>query len=191
LFLTVSALVDARADSQAVRLLNGKARELAAAGNVRRELLRLIVLILLLSIVVPELFDDAEIALSPFVVALMAITIVLLVSTILDAKDRRAMTAVVAADLLNAGVSALQRIEEKLDQNTEISQQASDHADAAYHEANDVNNKIARQGDALLQQGEDRAAAFELAQRVEGTVDATASQVSDIHDATVSDEGAA
>ena len=150
LVLTVSAFVDARADSQAVKLLNGKARELAAAGNVRREVLRIVVLVLLLSIVAPGLFDDSEIPLSPFVIALMAIPIVLLVSTIYDARDRRAMTVIVAADLLSEGVTTLKRIEDKLDANTEISQAASEHADAAYHEANSVNEKIAAQGAALL-----------------------------------------
>jgi hypothetical protein len=191
LFLTLSALVDARADSVAVKLLNGKARELAAAGNVRREVLRLLVLVLLLSIVLPELFDDDEVALSPFVLALMAIPIVLLISTIYDAKDRRAMTAVVAADLLNAGTSALQRIEEKLDANTEISQGAREDAHVAVEVANTVNEKIAHLNEALVSQGVDRAAQADLAARVEATVDTTASQVSDIHDVTVPGAGAA
>jgi hypothetical protein len=155
--LTLSALVDARADSQAVKLLNGQARELAAAGNVRREALRIVVLLLLLSIVVPGLHVDREIPLSPLVVALMGIPLVLLASTVFDSKDRRAMTAVVAADLLTAGNDHLQRIEDKLDRNTQISQEASEHADAAYHEANDVNNKIASQGLELVDQGKARA----------------------------------
>lgn len=176
--LTFSALVDARADSAAVKLLNGKARELAATGNVRREALRLVVLGLLLSIAGPGLLSDQEVRLSPFVVDLMAIPIVLLVSTILDARDRRAMTAVVAADLLAAGASALERIEQKIDRNTTISQEASDHADRAYHEANSVNEKISRNTEAIRQQGEDAA---EDREGLGSTIDDTHDKVVDLH----------
>lgn len=44
-----------------------------------------------------------------------------------------------------------------IEDNTRISQEASDNADAAYHEANTINQKLAAQGDALIQQGVDRA----------------------------------
>jgi len=75
---------------------------------------------------------------------------------------------------------------------TQISQQASDHADAAFHEANSVNQKIAVQGEAIIAQGEERRAdraedlartlAMEqVANHVEATGDATAEKVEDIH----------
>jgi len=44
------------------------------------------------------------------------------------------------------------RIEEALTDNTRISQEASNHADAAYHEANTVNEKLAAQGREILEQ---------------------------------------
>jgi hypothetical protein len=169
LFLTFSALVDARADSAAVRLLNGKARELAAAGNVRREVLRIVVLLLLLVIALPGLFSDTEVRLTAPVLALIAIPLVLLHSTILDARDRRAMTVVVTADLLHAHSTALDRIEEKLNQDLTL------------------NHAIHAQTVANFAQGEERA---ETADRVEGTVDSTATQVDEIHEATVHGEQA-
>jgi len=179
--LTLSALVDARADREAVKLLNGHARELAASGIVRREWIRLIVQMLLLAVAIPGVVSDREIVLTLPIAALMAVPCLLLLSSFLDARDRKALTVLVAADLLAGTTSELAAIRADIAENTRISQEASDHADKAYHEANDVNNKIARQGAALVQQGEDRASA---AARLEGTVDATAGQVSDLHAGT-------
>ena len=153
--LTLSSFVDARADREAVRLLNGHARELAATGLVRREGFRLAVQLLLLAIAVPGVFVDREIALSPVVAALMAIALILLASSYFDARDRKAMTVLVAAELLVEATTRFDRLEAQLAQNTEISQQASEHADAAYKEANDVNRKIASQGAVIIEQGED------------------------------------
>jgi hypothetical protein len=69
---------------------------------------------------------------------------------------------------------AMLRLEAKLDANTAISQEASDHADAAYHEANSVNSKIAAAETAILAQNDDRSA-----DRAEAKI--TAGQVDDIH----------
>lgn len=99
LLLTVGALADARADQSAVKLLNGSARELAARGIVRREWFRLAVQALLLSFVLPVLFP-AQIARGSFTGILLAIALVLLASTLLDARDRRRMIVLIAGETL-------------------------------------------------------------------------------------------
>jgi hypothetical protein len=203
--LTAAALLDALADKRAVVALNGHARELIATGVVRRESLRLVVQGFLLAIIVPGLFDDRPTPLNFFVVILMAIPVVLLLSSVLDARDRRAMTVLVAADLLHDRADSFKRIEtlitkttgslrKDIAENTVVSQQASDHADRAYHEANSVNEKIALQGEAITKAGEqrdadirdratDRAADAKLVSRVETTIDDTHEKVADLHDA--------
>jgi hypothetical protein len=184
LVFVVNALFDARADRRAVRLLNGKARELAATGIVRRELTRVIKVALLLSVAVPGLFfADGQVRPEPLrvypIVALMAIALLLLVQSFWDARDRKAMTVLVTAEALVTKTDAFSELKGMLADNTRISQEASDHADKAYHEANDVNNKIARQGAALVEQGEARAAA---AAETEAKVDRTEGMVTDLHD---------
>lgn len=123
--LTLSALVDARADQAAVRSLNGKARELAAGAIVRRESFRLIVQTLFLALVIPGIFVRSAEERPYFMVILMAAAVVLLVSSLLDARDRRAMTILVTAEVFSHSSDALARIEDKLDENTRISQEAS------------------------------------------------------------------
>lgn len=88
LFLTVYALVDARADERAVRALNGEAREIVTEGNVRRETFRVILQVQLLFVALPGLFSDREATLNPIVLVLMSIPVVLLLATIFDARDR-------------------------------------------------------------------------------------------------------
>jgi hypothetical protein len=193
LVLTLSALADARADQAAVKLLNGHAREVAAAGIVRREALRLLMQLLLLAIVIPRLFVEGDTPATVGVVVVMLIPLILLVSSLLDARDRKAMTIVVAADVSSDSARSRIRMEdltrEILDAiaaNTEISQKASDSADAAYHEANSVNEKIKLQGDELVIQGkailDDRAKRTSDSERMEGTVDDTHDKVVDLHD---------
>lgn len=133
LVLTLSALMDALADRTAVRLLNGRARELAASGIVRREALRVVVQVLLLAAVLPAV---APVTPHLTIGALMAVPVVLVASSILDARDRRRATILVAADILADRVSAMSRLED-------------------------------------------------AAADVKATVDETAAQVHDIHDATV------
>jgi hypothetical protein len=157
LVLTIVAFFDARADREAVRLLNGKARELAATGLLWREALRIVVLALLLFVALPGLFVDREAQLTPSVVGLVLVPVVLFIQSFRDRMDRKRMTALVAAEILIDRNGTLHRIEEAIARNTEISQAASDLADAAYKEANTINNKLAQQAEALIQQGEDRA----------------------------------
>lgn len=182
LALTLSALVDALADQTAVRLLNGHAREMAAGATVRRESFRVAVQGLLLVAVIPAVFDlDPQLTIA----ALMAVPVVLVVSSILDARDRRRSTILVAADIIAERVSAMARLEDAVAENTHLTVLAGQHADHAYREANSVNEKIATQGEAIISQGEAQAQASESSKRVEATVDETAAQVQDIHDATV------
>lgn len=189
--LTCVAIVEARADETAVKLLNGHARELAAKGIVRREWVRLYVQFVFLVIAIPSLVTvGGERSLLGYVIIglLMSAAVALLFSTIKDRRDRQLMTVLVTADLVNKQETSLARIESKLDRNTEISQEASEHADAAYHEANDVNAKIARQGAALVAQGIIQAdmadAADTSAAAMKLTVDETHRQVSDLHEGT-------
>lgn len=95
LALTVLALVDARADARTVSALNGKAREIVTAGNVRREALRVIAQALLLLLGVPALLSERDVGLSPFVLQLIALALVMLLSTALDARDRSLLTEAV------------------------------------------------------------------------------------------------
>lgn len=183
--LTLTALVEARADRAAVKILNGHARELAADSIVRREAIRVVVQLLLLSVAVPGLFVDRPIVFTPAVGALMAVPVLILISSFLDARDRKSLTVLVAADLLADTTNELAAIRADIAENTEVSREAVVEARRAYHEANSLNEKIAVQGEALVAQGEDRAIAAEDAKRVEATIEETSEKVDDIHHATV------
>ena len=93
LALTSIAHADAMANRDAVRLLNGKAREIAAGGDVRRERFRIVLQVLLLGLVIPSLLNDRDITLNPFLLNLLAIPVVLCISSIADARERRALDA--------------------------------------------------------------------------------------------------
>lgn len=185
--LTLVALVEARADQAAVRLLNGRARELAATGIVRREKVRLYVQFIFLAIATPSLFTEAP-ERTPvqyaIIVLLMSGALALLWNTVKDRQDRQVMTVLLAADVLNTRESSLERIEAKLDNNTAVTQEASQHAQEAYTEANHVNIKIADLNEALLAQGVDRAREVESQKAVIETIDATHDLVGDLHEGT-------
>jgi hypothetical protein len=187
LSVTIAALIDAVDNQRAVKLLNGHARELATEGTVRREALRVVVQVLLILVVIPGLMIDRPITLSGPIVALILVPVVLLVSSLLDARERRSLTVITAAELVIERDSLIRQLLVDVRENTRISQEASDHADAAYHEANSVNAKIAAQGDRIDIIGTERAAAET---RMSATVDATAEEVHDIHAATVEGGGA-
>ena len=88
-------LAVARTDSEAQH----EARELTAFGNVRREGLRIVVQLLLLSLVIPGLLSDRPIPITPFVVVFIAIPVVLLVSTVFDARERVKLGAILLAEV--------------------------------------------------------------------------------------------
>jgi hypothetical protein len=193
LAFTITAFFDARADREAVRLLNGKARELAATGILRREGIRVIVQLMLLAVAVPGLFladrEPRPPEIAVFTIScLMAVPVLLLVSSFWDARDRKRMTVLVTAEPLVTKTTSLDRIEAALERNTTISQQASDHADRAYHEANSVNEKIASQGAALVRQGDAMDADRARTAAAIDTIDTTAEQVSDLHEGTAPEQ---
>jgi signal transduction histidine kinase len=182
LVFTLTALFDARADRAAVRLLNGRARELAASGIVRRELIRVMVQVMLLAVALPGLFTpDRNTPLNPVVAMLMAVPVLLLISSFLDARERKALTVMVTAEALVLKTDALDRIEGKLDRNTEVSAEAVIEARRAYQEANHLNEKLAAQDQQIADISEDAAA---TGNRIEGTVNSTAKQVDDLHEGT-------
>ena len=98
LLVTTVLLREARRDHEAVKALNGRTREIATRGDIRRESLRIAVNALLLSVVVPGLFVDRPVNLSPPVAALMAVPLVLLLSSFLDLRERRLLTALIAQE---------------------------------------------------------------------------------------------
>lgn len=162
--LTLSALVDALADRTAVHLLNGHARELTAAGIVRRESFRLIVQTLLLVAVLPGALVPGEAVMSFTILALMAVPAVLLLSSILDARDRRQATIMVAADILAERTTAMARLEAAIADNK---------------------TAIAENTDLTVLAGAKADDARATATSVETTVGHTAEQVEEIYDATV------
>jgi len=109
--LTAYALFDAFGQREIVRRLNGRAAELAAATNVRREFIRLAVQALLLFVVLPGLFSDRETPLTPIVAALIAVPVLLLVNTIVDLRDRRRLVGVVLQAVTTEQQQASKRIE--------------------------------------------------------------------------------
>lgn len=96
LALTSLAWEDARRNRDAVRLLNGKAREIAAGGDVRRETFRVVVQLLFLLMLVTSgaVTSNRESGLSPFLLNLLAIPVVLCAASFLDALERRELDAV-------------------------------------------------------------------------------------------------
>jgi hypothetical protein len=119
---------------------------------------------------------------------MMGVPVLLLISSLLTSRDRRAMTVLVTADVLANRNDMLTRIEEKLDANTEISQGARDDAHEAAEVANHVNEKIKSLDEALLRQG--RAIRGDGAvDRIEDLAVETHEKVAEIHDATVEPAG--
>lgn len=156
--LTLFALWDAWVARGVVKRLNGHAREIAAAANVRREAIRLVVQTLFLIVVIPGLFSDRPLVLSISVAALIAVPVVLLANSVVDTVDRRRLIGVIETAMRLDSERSLGRIEAAIAENTELTQLAADHADAAYKVANNVNQKIASQGEAIIEQGEHAAA---------------------------------
>jgi hypothetical protein len=103
--LTAWAVRDARQKYQAVRILNGRAREIVAAGNIRRETLRLLTQILLLAIVIPGLFVDrpvtlwSEAGINWGLIALVLVPVPILVNSLVDAVDRHRLVSQVERDI--------------------------------------------------------------------------------------------
>lgn len=142
--LAIFALGDAFRSLRAARAdvtVSHEVRELTAVGNVRREIMRMTVQGLLLSIAVPGLFSDRPVTLSPVLIALMLIPAILLSSTLFDTWDRSRL-----ADLL-VGMVKAERDELALEASVQevkaLTQIAAEKAEAAYDVANHSNEKLA------------------------------------------------
>lgn len=98
LALTVQALIEARHDRETVKRLNGRAREVAVAGDVRRAWERIVKVSLLLVVAVPGIFSDRDITLTPPIVALMLVPCIILLSAYRDSRERKLLTALVARE---------------------------------------------------------------------------------------------
>lgn len=157
LLQTTLSLIDARRDLVVVTgdLDEGRdVRELTARGNVRREVMRIVMELLLLSIVLPGLFIDRPISLSLPLVALMLIPIALLIQVRLDGRLRGRL-AVMLLTMVRSDRDRL-ALESSVQENIELTKEATANAEKAYHEANNVNVKIATLTEKLAQK-EDKA----------------------------------
>ncbi len=141
---TLGALIEARRDQIAARDdedATGDARRLTARGNVRREALRTVVQLLLISIVIPGLFTDRAITLTPALIALILVPIVLFTSTVFDARDRTRL-----ADMLLAAVRAERSalaLESSVQEGNALTREGIAASKAAQEEANHANRKLA------------------------------------------------
>jgi hypothetical protein len=145
--ITAASFVEAYRRLVEARRLNGKhaARRLVAGSNTRREGMRWIAQALLLALVLPGLFLDRPVTLNPLTAALIAISAVLLVQTILDTRDRYRLNDILEDPVPVSTVA----LEESVQTNIALTKAAGDKAEAAYHEANTVNEKIAVLTEAL------------------------------------------
>lgn len=97
--ISIIALSDAVADRRAIKSLNGRARRIIGGGNIRREVARLVINVLLFTLAIPAAFDDADIHLTPFLVVLLAVPIVILANSIFDWIERRQLSRILEAEL--------------------------------------------------------------------------------------------
>lgn len=111
--ITLWALFDARGDRRAVMALDGPARDIAADASVRREVLRLIVQALFLALVVPSLFAPGEVKLSALLFILIGVPVVLLISTALDARDRKRIKAIIYKEVAQREAAKKARLHSK------------------------------------------------------------------------------
>lgn len=97
--VTVLAWREARRDRAVVQLKDGRVREIATDGHVRRETVRGIIQVLLLALVVPGLFIERPVPLTFPVAVLMGIASMVFVNTVGDYRDMRRITAELYRDL--------------------------------------------------------------------------------------------
>jgi hypothetical protein len=107
LLFAILGLGDAIADRSAIRKANGRAREIVGDGNVKREVLLLLVQVALLVVVVPGLFVNRDIPLSPPIVALTLVPVLLAGRGALDARERRRLADILESDIAHERRQAL------------------------------------------------------------------------------------
>lgn len=98
LVLTSWALREAIRDHQAVKALNGRAREVATLGDVRRAIERIVKASLLMGVAIPTLFVDNEPQLIGPVGLLMLVPFVMMYGSLQDVRERRVLTAMIASE---------------------------------------------------------------------------------------------
>ena len=165
LSLTVWALRDAQSNVAAVRSMNGAIVGVAARGNLFREWIRLAIQMAFLAVGILSATDGRETQFTLVVALLLSVPIMLVTNTLSEMRDRRIIGTKSTAAIAHERDRRMERIEDQgvqlsadIAENTRITQQASDNADAAYREANNVNEKIADHGATLVTQGENAAA---------------------------------
>lgn len=114
LILTAVALLDALKDAAAVKALNGKARELVAGGNVRREALRLVVQVVLIAVALPGLFEGRDTPLSVSVVLLVSVPALLLIQTALDTRERWKLSGILTERIIAERDKTAKDIDDRL-----------------------------------------------------------------------------
>ncbi len=186
---TAAALLDARADRDAVRRRNGRVRTIQTRGNVRREWLRLVTLGVMLGAVITLLPVERV---TPTVVLLMAAPLVILVASALDAVDRRALGRVSDDEI----VAERSRVEAKLDalavQGAGLAAQVTVGTVAATAAAGDARSAAFRAETSVTDAAVKAKESFDAAmaaylsdEPMRATIEDTAEQVHEIHDRVV------
>lgn len=142
LSLTLWALLDAQRNVNAVRSMNGAIVGVAARGNLFREQIRLVIQVIFVVIGLLAATDARATTLTLPVLLLMAVPVLLVISSLSEARDRRLIGTKSTASVVAERDRRMDRLEyrgqelsAKIDENTRITQQASDNAAAAFNEA--------------------------------------------------------
>lgn len=161
--LTLWAERSAAADAASVRALNGHIVGIVVRGNLLRERVRLVSQVVLLGVGVS--FMTGPPPHPPRIWGLLVVSMLALGNTLIEARDRQRIGRQGRAEIAAERDRRMDRIEDRgaqlsadIAENTRLTQEASDNATAAYHEANSLNVKIASHGAVLVSQGEDAAA---------------------------------
>lgn len=163
--LTLFAVLEARKDAIAVRVLNGDVVGIAVRGAYFQERARLLVQFVFLAVGLIAVADPRDAPMTPTVALLLTVPVILAVNTVRSLIDRRAVRSRGAKKAMAERDHRMDRLEDqgstieaKLDANTALTQQASDNANAAYEVANNVNERISAQDVVIIEQGANAAA---------------------------------
>lgn len=150
--MSAASLADAVTTYRAARALDEapSARRVASGNSVRRETVRLVIQFLLLSLVLPGLGIPGEVPLNVFTMTLIGISALLLAQTLLDLFERRALSQFSIEQLL----TERQRHDAEM---LRLMATLTEHANAAFTEANNTNAKIVRLNERLVEH-DDKAA---------------------------------
>lgn len=116
---------------ETVRQLNGKAREIAASANVRREVLRVAVQLLFIGIVIPSVFSSNEIRLTPPLLCLLLIPPLVCLNSALDVRDTFRLIRIAEDEIEQDRVRSLTEIREAIERQTAATVAAIEHTTEA------------------------------------------------------------